>query len=791
MKRLMWWRACVSLAATVSLGGLLSAGPVLAGSDDDTAANNILPVLGTPPFSDNQTNASPTVGLRLMPPTGTQLIEDQLFDFRVETQVPSTNGSAPVLKSLTLNGVQMRDSFNSAISSQGLGTESGTPSVPGLYGASVRNITFEEPGTYIVQAVVTVNGVDYTISNTYPVAPFQLKNRVNHIVFFLGDAMGLPIRSAARISGKGIFEGRAKGRLNMDLMDEYGLVSTASFDSVITDSAPGMANYVTGLKQSNNALNVSVDNTPENVLDNPRIETLWEYMKRRFNWATGIVADAFITDATPAAEAAHSRARSARTPIAQQYLDYYVDGTAQPLTGYNSLKALTQPLDVILGGGARDFLPLGDPLLTNFYQLSDTLGRTDGVNLFSTAASLGYTVVKDKNELAAAPNSSPILGLFVGDFRPGNALGADNIPGVLDRLVARGQATIGGKTASDPALGLNVAPPVGTGCGSTVQQCFQNIPSKREMVSKAIDILNAKNPNGWVLMVEQSQSDKLAHPLEYERVVYEALELDDSLGFVLNTQAKDDKTLVLVTADHAQPETIVGITVPSAITAGGAIEPGGCFTNTITQDATTGALSGSLNLTVPGTSVEGEFTEPCPLQNAVGTFNDGTFPTYVDANLDGYPDDSDPTVKLVIEDGGRPTYSQDYLTNPIPLSPAGVTAAVPNPLRDPNGILLTGNMPIRDIAPIGKDNGNTSVAPHSGEDVPLSASGPTSQLFGGTYENTDVFVRMAGALSGVGSRKALSVIVPTARPAVNPETFFSSALKTKTTVKSGALGARR
>ncbi|MBW4696298.1 MAG: alkaline phosphatase [Aphanocapsa lilacina HA4352-LM1] len=112
-------------------------------------------------------------------------------------------------------------------------------------------------------------------------------------------------------------------------------------------------------------------------MDNPRIETLWEYMKRNHGWATGVVSDAFVTDATGASEAAHSRARSARTAIAQQFIDYYTDNgptgsAAQPITGYRSLRTLTQPPDVILGGGARDWLPVGDSTLLNFYQASSS-----------------------------------------------------------------------------------------------------------------------------------------------------------------------------------------------------------------------------------------------------------------------------------------------------------------------------------------------------------------------------------------------------------------------------------
>jgi len=156
----------------------------------------------------------------------------------------------------------------------------------------------------------------------------------------------------------------------------------------------------------------------------------------------------------------------------------------------------------------------------------------------------------------------------------------------------------------------------------------------------------------------------------------------------------------------------------------------------------------------------------------VGTFNDATFPTYTDAG-DGYPDDPDPTVKLVLEDGGRPTYSQDYRTNLVPQNPSGANASLPNPERDPNGILLTGNLATRNVLPTqpapnaslpaasaNKTGGSTGVAPHAGDDVPLSASGRGAELFGGSYENTDVHVRLGLALSGRTSRRTLRVGSP-------------------------------
>jgi hypothetical protein len=139
----------------------------------------------------------------------------------------------------------------------------------------------------------------------------------------------------------------------MEKMAVHGVSRTTAFDSIITDSAPGMASLISGMKQSNNALQVAVDNTPENPLDNPRIETVFEYMKRVHGWKIGVVTDAFLVDATPAAVNAHNRSRRNYLNIAQQMIGHYDDATELKKTGYTSLAELAQPLDARVFGGAE------------------------------------------------------------------------------------------------------------------------------------------------------------------------------------------------------------------------------------------------------------------------------------------------------------------------------------------------------------------------------------------------------------------------------------------------------
>lgn len=744
-----------ALALAVLATGLIA--PLAhAGPDDDApfrsdgkTRNAADPIYFGGKLADFLMNAEAETGLRVSPPTGTELFAGQRFDLRIETQIPAQ--AAPRLVRLTVNGRDMTAAFVRRIAKQGSGPESGTPQSELLYGATARNLSFDRTGRYEIEAVVAVDGSERRIVNRYEVAAApnpSAPGAARKVVFFLGDGTGLPLRTAARIVSKGAFEGRVQDTLAMEKMPVHGISRTTAFDSIITDSAPGMASPISGMKQSNNALQVAVDNTPENPLDNPRIETVFEYMKRVHGWNIGVVTDAFLVDATPAAVQAHNRSRRNYLNIAQQMIGYYDDKTELKQTGYASLAQLSQPLDVLMGGGAAHWMSEKNPDLKNFYQYSKG-GRKDVDLMADIAPARGYSVVRNLAELRAAPADRKLLGVFTGEFRTtSSGLGGDNLPGTLDRLVARGTATIRGKGANDAEIGMNVAPPQGTGCGATVADCFRQVPMKTEMVDKAIAVLDAlaahsqRKDGGWLLLVEQSQPDKFGHILEYDRAIYDVVELDQAVAFAAKRLATEKRALMVLTSDHAQPQTIIGVALTGALVG----QAGACFSTT----------DGNYPMTL-GSPADKD--RPCALQDAIGTFNDATFPTYADRNGDGYPDDPDPSIKLIIEDSGRPTYSTTFLTNYQPLQPHAsrklddgkdlTQAAVPNPRRAPEGLLMTGNMPTRNVkGGANKTSGAVDIAPHTADDVLVSAQGAGSAHFAGYYENTGISVRLARAIAG-------------------------------------------
>ena len=120
--------------------------------------------------------------------------------------------------------------------------------------------------TLLLAAVaVCATGLCGTIAaQSFPVKPIRII-----VPFTPGGATD----TAARIMAKGYLQGMAQDRLAMDKFPVTGMVMTSSLNSIVTDSAPGMARYVNGNKAANNQEGVFPDDTVS-AFDNPRFEYL-------------------------------------------------------------------------------------------------------------------------------------------------------------------------------------------------------------------------------------------------------------------------------------------------------------------------------------------------------------------------------------------------------------------------------------------------------------------------------------------------------------------------------------
>ncbi|MEO7431450.1 MAG: alkaline phosphatase [Dokdonella sp.] len=344
-----------------------------------------------------------------------------------------------------------------------------------------------------------------------------------NIIILLGDGMGAAQRTAGRIMAKGYSQGKVNERLAMDTFPYGGMVMTASLNSIVTDSAPGMQNYVTGNKANNNQEGVFPDDTLD-AFDNPRVEYLSEYLHSLQGKSLGVVTTADVFDATPAANAVHTSARGNGTGIVDQFLD------DRGLTG----------LTVLMGGGRKWFLPNPSnsvsPQATNGsqrraandYVLSDDVvngwGASRGAldperDLIGDFQSAGFAYTPDNTALEAAfVSSTPdrLLGLFA----------YSNMNVSYDKINARR-----GDSAVVDAFG------------------FPDQPMLDEMTDKALRVLS-KNPKGFVAMIEGASIDKQAHLMDSDRWVLEVIEFDRAVAVAKAFAEKNPDTLVIVTADH-------------------------------------------------------------------------------------------------------------------------------------------------------------------------------------------------------------------------------------------------
>ena len=211
--------------------------------------------------------------------------------------------------------------------------------------ATLRAYTLATTGVHrlTVSATQLPNGQSTTATGNFEIVNLgtAANGKARNIIVMIGDGMGIAHRTAGRIMGIGVSQGKSLGSLNMDTFPVTGIVKTASLNSIVTDSAPGATCYSSGNKNNNNQLNVFPDDTAD-AFDNPRIESMGEYFARTSGKSLGIVTTADVFDATPAAFASHTALRGSGTGICDRFLDEFV-GSAN--------------LSVLLGGGRKWFLP--------------------------------------------------------------------------------------------------------------------------------------------------------------------------------------------------------------------------------------------------------------------------------------------------------------------------------------------------------------------------------------------------------------------------------------------------
>lgn len=552
--------------------------------------------------------------------------------------------------------------------------------------ATARAAQVQRPGLHELAITVTQSdGQTSTAYGNFEIVPLVAGGqKVRNIVILLGDGMGAAQRTAARIVAGGYAQGKVIQPLAMDTFPVTALVKTASLNSVVTDSAPGMTSYVLGNKNNNNEEGVFPDDTLD-PFDNPRIEYLSEYLHRTQGKALGIVTTADVFDATPAGNAVHTSNRGAGTGIVDQFLD------DRGLTG----------LSVLMGGGRKWFLPATEAGSARGDKTDYAFSATDAhtaeiVRRWGAAAGAqdkdrdllgdfqkaGFRYAATKTDLDSIDpkKTDALLGVF--------ALSNMNV--ALDKIDGRrGKKTgVTGSVVDDYGL--------------------PDQPMLDEMAAKALSVLE-KKPRGFVLMIEGASIDKQAHNMDTERWMLDTIEFDRTIKLVQEFAAKRGDTLVIVTADHeCSGAALIG---GSRLTDARLIEQIG--------------KGGKENVRDP----------------VVGVYEQAGFPRYKIA-ADGYPETTNIDYRLLVGYGANADRYEDWRTNALPLQdsqqpfvkkePLSTYPAMPSARKVDGKFLVTGQVP-----------GESAV--HTATDIPLSAYGPGAYSFTGVIDNTDVFFKLAQA----------------------------------------------
>ena len=340
-------------------------------------------------------------------------------------------------------------------------------------------------------------------------------SHAKNVIFFLGDGMGISTVTAARI-----FAGQSAGAtgeeydLAFDRFPHLALIKTYNTNAQVPDSAGTITAITTGEKTRIGVLGVngSVERDDCAAALTNTLPTLAELAEQK-GMSTGIVSTARITHATPAGAYAHSPNRnwesSASTPDEAEALG--CKDIALQLVEMSH----GDGLDVILGGGRREFLPIeaDDPEYPSRPGLRD-----DSRNLIDEwlAADSKRQFTWRGDEFAQwLASDTPVDGQLMGLFEP------SHMKYEADRQRDPGKE-----------------------------------PSLQDMTALAVKQL-AENDQGYFLLVEAGRIDHAHHFSNAYRALTDTVALSDAVQWAVENVDLED-TLIVVTADHSHTMTISG-----------------------------------------------------------------------------------------------------------------------------------------------------------------------------------------------------------------------------------------
>ncbi|GGA99710.1 alkaline phosphatase [Agarivorans gilvus] len=338
-------------------------------------------------------------------------------------------------------------------------------------------------------------------------------SKAKNIIVFVGDGMGISTQTAARIlqgQSQANNQGGEENYLSFEHFPHSGLAKTYNTNQQTPDSAGTMTAMMSGAKTKAGVIGVS-DNVNRGDCDvsSERLVSALELAASQHK-ATGIISTARITHATPAATYAHVSERNWEASVPEECVGKVSDIAYQ-------LIHQAADIDVIMGGGRRNFLPeeVTDPE-------GSTGRRSDGNNLIEDWQNFHRT------------------GQYVWDSEGFNAIDTSSTSKVLGLFNSSHMEYEADRDDADE-------------------------PSLSAMTEKAIDILlndtHQQQQQGFFLMVESGRIDHAHHGGNAARALQDTIEYSNAVQAAidkLDAAGELDDTLIIVTADHSHVFTMAG-----------------------------------------------------------------------------------------------------------------------------------------------------------------------------------------------------------------------------------------
>jgi glycerophosphoryl diester phosphodiesterase len=309
-----------------------------------------------------------------------------------------------------------------------------------------------------------------------------------NVIFIHPDGASPSHYAAARFVEEG-----PDGRLNWDMMSNAGVYLGHMENRLVGTSNAGAVTHATGTKTDSGSFGLDENGTPVIPLSGQQGTTILEEAIEAGK-TTAVINSGFIAEPGTGAFLAEVESRRDTEQI--------------------TLEILESGVNVILGGGETDYLPVGT---VGFFGEEGT--REDGRNLIEEAEAMGYTVVFDLDQLQAVdPETEKLLGIFAAEDTYNDTTEEANQAAGLDNY---GQFFPDGTPTNPP----------------TVAQMLE--------VTLGLDVFNE---NQFMIVMEEEGTDNFSNNNNARGAVEAAIRADDAIGVAMDYIENVDPNTLLITA---------------------------------------------------------------------------------------------------------------------------------------------------------------------------------------------------------------------------------------------------